>query len=132
MFKKKRFLIGGLVIVLALSYLGYTGFKSSATYYYTVSEFAALGDSVNGENVRVNGQVADGSIEQDIIERTLKFIVVDLEEGDDSLSIVYQGIPPDSFQDGREVVIEGHLNSSGVFKADSILTKCPSKYEPAA
>ncbi len=65
-------------------------------------------------------------------ERTLKFIVVDLEEGDESLSIVYQGIPPDSFQDGREVVIEGHLNSAGVFKADSILTKCPSKYEPAA
>ncbi len=129
MLKKKRFLVGGLIIVLALSYLGYTGFQSSATYYYTVSEFTALGDSVSGENVRVNGQVVDGSIEQDITERTLRFIIVDLEE-EDSLPIVFQGIAPDTFQAGREVVIEGYLISSGVFKADSILTKCPSKYEP--
>ena len=129
MFKKKGFIIGGLIIVLALSYLGYTGFKSSATYYYTVTEVTALGDSVSGENVRVNGQVADGSIEQDITERTLRFIIVDLEE-EGSLPIVYQGIPPDTLQVGSEVVIEGHLNSSGVFKADNILTKCPSKYEP--
>ncbi len=130
MLKKKRFILGGLIIVLALSYLGYTGFKSSATYYYTVSEFTALGDSIYGENVRVNGQVVDGSVEQDITERTLRFIIVDLEEDEDSLPIVYQGIPPDTFQAGREVVIEGYLNSSGVFNADNILAKCPSKYEP--
>ncbi len=129
MLKKKRFILGGLIIVLALSYLGYTGFQSSATYYYTVTEFNALGDTVSGENVRVNGQVVDGSIEQDITERTLRFIIVDLEEEEDSLPIVYQGIPPDSFQAGREVVIEGYLMPSGVFKASNVLTKCPSKYE---
>ena len=127
--KKKRFLIGGLIIVLALSYLGYTGFKSSATYYYTVNELTALGNSVSGDIVRVNGQVVDGSVEQDITERTLRFNMIDPEE-EDSLPVVYQGIVPDSFKAGREVVVEGYLIPSGIFKADNILTKCPSKYEP--
>jgi len=128
-FKKKRFILGGLIIVLAISYLGYTGFKSSATYYYTVSEFTEQRGAVNGENVRVNGQVVDGSIEKNITERTLRFNIIDLE-GKDSLSVVYQGIVPDAFKAGREVVVEGNLISSGVFEANNILTKCPSKYEP--
>ena len=68
-FKKKKFLIGGLIVVLAIAYLGYTGFEGSATYYFTVSELAAQEGSVNGENVRVNGQVAAGSVEQDTKEQ---------------------------------------------------------------
>ena len=127
--KKKRFLIGGLIIVLAIGYLAYTGFESSATYYYTVTELTVQKSSVNGMNVRVNGQVVDGSVEQDIKERILRFIIVDVE-GAVSLPVVYQGIVPDTFRVESDVVIEGCLNSAGVFQASSILTKCPSKYEP--
>ena len=129
MLKKKKFLIGGIIIILAISYLAYTGFESSATYYYTVSELAARSSSINSDTIRVNGHVVDDSVEQDIKERTLRFTITDVE-GDDSLSVVYRGIVPDTFQAGSDVVVEGYLNTEGVLQANSILTKCPSKYEP--
>jgi len=128
-FKKKKFLIGGLIVVLAIVYLGYTGFEGSATYYFTVSELAAQKGSVNDENVRVNGQVAAGSVEQDTKEQILRFTIVDVE-GENSLPVVYQGVVPDTFRTGNDVVVEGYLNSAGVFHANNILAKCPSRYVP--
>jgi cytochrome c-type biogenesis protein CcmE len=124
--KKKRFLIGGLIIVLAIVYLGYMGFMGSASYYYTVSEFVGMGDSVKGETVRINGQVASGSVEQEPGGQTLKFALID---GAESLSVVYHGIVPDTFQPGSEAVVEGHLNSDGTFEANTLMPKCASKYE---
>ena len=123
--RKKKFLVGGLVVVLALSYLAYTGFQSSATYYYTVSEISAEPSDVTGQTLRVNGQVAGTSVEEDAATRTLKFTIV---EGDDSLPVVYQGIVPDTFQAGSDVVVEGFLDSSGVFEAQTLMPKCASRY----
>ncbi len=127
MIKKKRFLIGGIIIFLAIGYLGYMGFQSSATYYYTVSELMEQGNSIHGENVRVNGQIVPGSVEQETVGRTLKFTIIDSQE---SLPVVYQGVVPDAFKVGNDVVVEGHLNSDGIFQANTILVKCPSKYVP--
>jgi cytochrome c-type biogenesis protein CcmE len=45
------------------------------------------------------------------------------------LNVVYQGVTPDMFQDGGEVVVEGALDEQGVFHANTLLTSCPSKYE---
>ncbi len=127
MLKKRRFLIGGLIIFVAIGYLGYTGFQASATYYYTVTEIMDQGSSVYGENVRVNGLVAPGSVEQEQGGLILRFTV---SEGNESLPVVYQGVVPDTFKVGNEVAVEGYLNSDGVFQANTILTKCPSKYVP--
>ncbi len=125
--RKKRFLIGGIVVFLAIGYLGYTGFQSSATYYYTVGELIDQGSSIYGENVRVNGQVAPGSLKQESAGGILRFTIVD--EGE-SLLVAYQGVVPDTFKVGNEVVVEGYLNSNGVFEVNTILTKCPSRYVP--
>ena len=127
MLGKKKFIIGGIIIFLAISYLAYVGFASSAIYYYTVSELVELESTVNDNTVRVNGQVATDSIEKETGGLTLRFIVT---EGGVSLPVLYQGIVPDAFTDGVDIVIEGHLDSAGVFQADNILTKCPSKYVP--
>ncbi|MFC1942287.1 cytochrome c maturation protein CcmE [Chloroflexota bacterium] len=129
MLKKKRFLIGGIIVVLAIAFLGYTGFENSATYYYTVSELYTQEVPNSDQIIRVNGQVAANSIEKDIRERTLRFTIVDVE-ADKSLPIYYQGITPDNFGVGSDVVVEGHLDSAGILHASNILTKCPSKYEP--
>ena len=126
MLKKKKFLISGLIVVLAIVYLGYMGFMGSASYYYTVSEFMGLGDSVKSETVRVNGQVASGSVEQEPGGQTLKFALVD---GTETLSVIYHGIVPDTFQPGSETVVEGHLNPDGTFEASTLMPKCASKYE---
>ncbi len=129
MLKKKKFLIGGIIILLAIGYLGFMGFRGSATYYYTVSELLEQGGSTYGENVRVTGQVAPGSVEQESGSLVTRFTIVDVE-GEESLPVVYQGVVPDAFRVGNDVVVDGHLNSAGIFQANNILVKCPSKYLP--
>ncbi|MFC1976978.1 cytochrome c maturation protein CcmE [Chloroflexota bacterium] len=127
MLKKKRFLIGGAIVFLAIGYLGFMGFQSSATYYYTVSELMEQESSVYDENVRVNGEVAPGSIEQELGSFTLRFTISDDTV---SLPVVYQGVVPDTFKVGNEVVAEGYLDLDGIFQAHTLITKCPSRYVP--
>ena len=127
MLKGRKFLISGVILFLAIGYLGYTGFQSSATYYYTVSELLHQVNPAYGENVRVNGQVSPDSMEQEAGSLNVRFIIID---GEEILPVVYQGIVPDAFKAGSDIVVEGYLNSAGIFQANSILTKCPSKYVP--
>ncbi len=129
MLGKKKFLIGGGIIFLAIGYLAFVGFQSSATYYYEVSELLAQGTLVYDENVRVNGQVAPGSVEQEAQGRIIKFTITDIEGGE-SLPVVYQGVVPDTFKVGNDVVVEGQYNSSGTFQAHTLMPKCPSRYVP--
>ena len=130
MFKKKKFLIGGIIILLALGYLGYTSFAGAATYYYKVSEVLGKGSSVIGVNLRVEGNVPVGSVQQSSAGRTINFAVADNVTGQ-SIPVVYSGVVPDTFKAGTDVVVEGNLGSNGVFQATTIMTKCPSKYVPA-
>lgn len=127
MLKKKKFLVGGIIISLAIGYLAYVGFESSATYYYTVSELTGQENSIYGENIRVKGQVVPGSVEQETAGRELRFTIID---GEESLPVVYQGVVPDTFRVGTEVVVEGQLNPVGIFQAHTLMPKCPSKYVP--
>ena len=129
MLKKKKFIIGGIIVFLAIGYLGYTGFVSSATYYYTVGELLEKGSSIYGENVQVNGQVVPGSVEQEAQGAVLRFTIIDVE-GKESLPVIYRGVVPDSFKVGNDVVIEGRLNSDGVLQTNTLIAKCPSKYVP--
>jgi len=117
----------GIIVLAAVGYLGYKAFSASATYYYTVSEFSAQQSSFPDKSVRVSGNVSDGSIERQ--GTTLKFTLTD---GQNSLPVVFTGVIPDSFKEGGEAVVQGKLNSEGVFEARTLLAKCPSKYEPAS
>lgn len=127
MLKKKKFLIGGLVILVAIGYLGFMGFKASATYYYTVSQFLNLNNDTSFNNIRINGDVVTGSVAKpDTL--TTNF---DITEGGKTMPVSYQGVVPDAFKEGYEVVVEGHLDANGVFLAHTILVKCPSKYVAA-
>jgi cytochrome c-type biogenesis protein CcmE len=125
--RKKRFLIGGITVFLAIGYLVFMGFQDSVTYYYTVSELMEQGSSIYDENVRVKGQVAPGSVEQEATGRILRFTIID---GEESLSITYQGAVPDTFKVGAEVIVEGQFNSNGIFQAHTLMPKCPSRYVP--
>ena len=127
MLRKKKFFIGGIIVFLAVGYLGYTGFMGAATYYYGVSQLIEEGNSIYGDMVRVNGRVVPGSIEQEPAEDILKFTLIDLN-GKKSLPVIYQGAVPDTFTAGNEVVIEGILDSSRIFQAYTLMPKCPSRY----
>ena len=123
--KRLKFIIGAIIVLIAIGFLGYQGFVASATYYYEVSEFIGQQGSFIDKNVRVAGTVADGTIEKQ--GSILKFTITD---GKEDLPVVYKGVVPDSFKAGREAVVEGKLNSAGTFEAKILMPKCPSKYEP--
>ena len=127
---KKKFLIGGIILFLAIGYLGYTGFVSSATYYYEVNEFLGQSDMLVGQSIRVNGTVVPGTIEQDAGGLGIKFVIKDVELSA-TMPVVYRGAVPDTFKADNDVVVEGKYTAEGTFEASNILTKCASKYAPA-
>ncbi|MFC1872359.1 cytochrome c maturation protein CcmE [Chloroflexota bacterium] len=127
MFKRKKFIIGGFIIFLAIAALAYTGYNDSATYYYTVSEVFEKAPISPGQGIRVNGNVENSVLDKSGGDRVLTF---DITEGGKSLEVEYRGVVPDAFQDDIDAVVEGKLTERGVFEADSIMVKCPSKYVP--
>jgi cytochrome c-type biogenesis protein CcmE len=124
--KGKRKLI--LITVLAVSligYLVYAGIRDTMLYYLTVSELVQQGAQSANQGVRVGGKVIEGSVIWDPKDLRLSFII-----GDDraTLPVVYQGVVPDSFKQGRKVIVEG-IYADGVFTASQIMPTCASKYE---
>lgn len=125
--KKVRFLVGSLLIVGAIGYLITMGISNTSQYFFTVDELLSQNVSYAGSGLKVKGNVVNGSIQRDPNDYlNVKFFI---EEKDSSLKVTYQGVTPDMFADGREVVVEGTMGKDGVFHANTLLTSCPSKYE---
>ena len=125
--KKIKFALGSSLIVGAIGYLITTGINSTSTYFFTVSELMNQKVSFHRTGLKVKGNVVAGSIERDPNDYlNVQFAI---EENNSNLNVVFQGVTPDMFQDGGEVVVEGALDKQGVFHANTLLTSCPSKYE---
>ena len=117
-----------LITVLAMSvigYLVYAGVRDTMVYYLTVSELVQQGLQSSNGGVRVGGKVVEGSIIWDPKGLRLRFIMRDDRA---TLPVVYQGVVPDSFKQGRKVIIEG-IYADGLFTASQIMPTCPSRYE---
>jgi cytochrome c-type biogenesis protein CcmE len=126
--KYKKFIIGGVVLVLALAVLGYAAFMGGNTYYYDVGQFLDEGAAVLGKNVRVSGLVAEGSYKQGF---DLYFTLEDMTGRNDTLRVMYNGSVPDTFKEGQQIVAEGKLIAGeDTFVASQLVIKCSSKYEP--
>ena len=126
MIMKKRYLIGGLILVMVLGYLLYLSFGSSVSYYVTVSEFFAKGTELYDINLRVAGKIVDRSVEWNPEELELKFTVT---EGGCTIPVIYNGAKPSGFVAGSDILVEGKYHPDGIFHAGQLIMKCPSKYE---
>ncbi len=125
--KKIRFLVGSLLIVGAIGYLITMGISNTSQYFFTVDELMSQKVSFTGAGLKVKGNVVNGSIKRDPDDYLN--VNFSIEENNSSLKVAYQGVTPDMFVDGGEVVVEGTLGQDGVFHANTLLTSCPSKYE---
>ena len=123
---KPKIIVGVVIIIIALVFLIFSGMKDTSLYYLTVPELYAHGDEIVKQGVRVSGDVVSGSIDWNPDAVELRF---SMHEAGDTLQVFHQGLMPDQLAEAQEVVVEGHLESSGVFHATTLLTKCPSKYE---
>jgi cytochrome c-type biogenesis protein CcmE len=123
--RKRRIRLVALLgtAVLLASGLVYTSFSAS-TEAKTPSELVGSKDS--GRSYELTGKVVDGSIDPG--DDKLRFAIRD-RDGNASVPVVYSGVVPDPFRDGREVIVSGQMKE-GTFVAerDSLVTKCPSKF----
>ena len=121
-----KFVLGGLVIVAALVWLGFVGYQESKAYYITVEEFSAMQGQLSGKTVKVAGDIVEGSIDRG--KTPMEFVISSQGK---SLRVCYVGkdVIPDTFRDGSKAVVEGNIAQSGVFQARHIEAKCASKYE---
>jgi cytochrome c-type biogenesis protein CcmE len=116
-----------LLVVAAVGYLVLTGVKQTGMQYMTVTELARLDRAPKSEGFRLDGTVAPGTIVYDQKVPKLEFKMTD---GKEKIAVVYDGLKPDAFADGREVVVEGaYHHEDRALHASKLVTKCPSKYE---
>lgn len=121
---KPKFVVGGLVIALALAYMIYAGVTQSAVYFVTPSELRT--GPVVGKTYRLGGLVAPGSLSWEPRTLALAFTLTD---GKSTVPIRHRGTAPDLFGEGRGAVVEGTWTADGYFKASQILAKHSEEYQ---
>lgn len=121
-----KVLLGGVVVVAALLWLGFVGFQESKAYYITVDEYASMKDKLDGKTLKLAGEVVTGSI-----DRTKPQMEFEIKNQDKAIKVQYVGkdIIPDTFKDGTRALVEGKVTPAGIFQASHIEAKCASKYE---
>ncbi len=112
-----------------MGYFGYEAMQSSWSYYYSVDDFAAVDQAMQEHSFRLAGRVLPGSVAHDLEQASLRFTLAGAQA---QLPVRYAGVVPDNFVEDREVVVEGRLEPTGVFQADTLMTRCESKYQAKA
>jgi cytochrome c-type biogenesis protein CcmE len=128
---RTKYLMGGGLLLLFVGFLAFQMIQATITtgaYYMTVAEVQGKTADLLGQRIRVSGNVVAGSEDWNAQEITLKFSIVD-ESGDGQLPIVFYGPRPDNFARAASAIIEGELQPDGTFLAETLLLKCPSRYE---
>jgi cytochrome c-type biogenesis protein CcmE len=150
---RTKFIIGGLIILAAVIYLIVSATQANAEYFMTVNELKSKGNSLVGQSLRISGAVVGNTIQFDPQTMNLTFDIANVP-GDNAsiemggglaavlhsavtdptrarLTIVYNGPKPDLLRDEAQAIITGHLGEDGIFHADELLLKCPTKYQEA-
>lgn len=118
-------LFGVAVLLLGFGYLLYGGIGDNLVYYLTPSELEARGSEAYDSAVRLGGVVVPGSVHWDADALDLRFTVGD---GSAEVDVHSRGAPPQMFRDGIEVLVEGRMTSSGVFRSTNVMVKHSNEY----
>jgi cytochrome c-type biogenesis protein CcmE len=140
-----KFLIGGLLILVAVGYLIISGTVMGARFFITVDEL--LDDSSYiGQTVRISGAVLGDSIQYDSEKLLIEFTIANIPQHFDNLAValheavnnpnvtqlqvrVENQVKPDLLQHEAQAILTGKLDENGVFQATELLLKCPSRFE---
>lgn len=149
-----KFIIGGMLILAAVVYLIFSSTIVGAQYFYTVEELQAKVEPGDGKQLRVTGAVIGDTIHYNPETLELSFTIAHMPADNELLDqegglaqalheavidptrqrmeVVYVGVKPDLLRDEAQAIMTGTLDENGVFRADELLLKCPTKYEDAA
>lgn len=150
---RAKFFVGGLLIIAAIIYLIVSSTMASAQFFLTVDEVKSKGPEIVGRDVRISGAVLGDTIHFDRETGLLSFTIVHMP-GDNKeinaqgglaavlhaavndptrqqLTVVSKDPPPDLLSHETQAILTGQLGEDGVFYANELLLRCPTKYEEA-
>ena len=124
--KRLALIAGGMASIALAAVLVLNAFRSNLVFFFTPSQIAA-GEAPRDRAFRIGGMVVAGSLKRQPDGLTVHFTVTDTAK---SVPVVYKGILPDLFREGKGVVAQGRLSAEGVFRADEVLAKHDENYMP--
>ena len=124
--KRIGIIIVGLVGLGVAAYLVASAFRNNLVFFFSPTQVVAKEAPVN-RTFRIGGLVENGTVKRDGDGLTVRFTVTDTAA---SVPVVYKGILPDLFKEGRGCVAQGRIGSDGVFQADEVLAKHDENYMP--
>ncbi|MDD5180546.1 MAG: cytochrome c maturation protein CcmE [Gallionellaceae bacterium] len=124
--KKLMFIIIGVALVAAAVGLVLFALKNNVSLYFTPTQVYNK-EAPQGRNFRIGGLVEAGSVKRENDGLTVHFTITDTAR---SMPVVYKGILPDLFKEGKGVVAQGKLEADNVFHAEEVLAKHDENYMP--
>jgi cytochrome c-type biogenesis protein CcmE len=116
----------GLLALGVAAALVLNAFQSNLVFFFTPSQVAAK-EAPQARAFRVGGLVEPGSLKRDPNSLTVRFNVTDTAQ---TIPVVYTGLLPDLFKEGKGVVAQGKLGPDGSFHATEVLAKHDENYMP--
>jgi len=123
--KKLVMIAAGVTALGVASVLVLNAFQSNLVFFFSPTQVMAKEAPV-GKSFRIGGLVTEGSVRRDNSTQVY-FSVTDTSH---TIPVVYTGILPDLFKEGKGVVAQGKMSDSGVFQADEVLAKHDENYMP--
>lgn len=124
--KKITITLSFAIVTGILIWLLFSGFNENMQYYRTIKEVKSMSAQTYSQGLRVKGNLVAGSLVTNPNNLEVSFKIV---ENGHELDVRYDGILPDTFKEGAEVLVEGKYKPAGYFEAQTVMAKCPSKYE---
>ena len=124
---KRMIFIGACLAALGLAtWLVLGAFRNNLVFFFSPTQVTAK-EAPLGRTFRIGGLVQQGSLKRDSDGLTIRFVVTDTAN---NLPVVYKGILPDLFKEGRGCVAQGKVGPDGTFYADQIMAKHDENYMP--
>ena len=124
--KRIGIILVGLAGLSLAAFLVASAFRENLVFFFSPTQVAAKEAPVD-RTFRIGGLVEDGTLKRDADGLTVRFTVTDTAA---SIPVVYKGILPDLFKEGRGCVAQGKIGPDGVFHAEQVLAKHDENYMP--
>ena len=146
-----KLLFGGALIIAAVIFLIISSTNAAAQYYLTIDEVFRKGAEASDRNLKISGAVDGETITYDPESLTLQFTMVNIPADADEIDqagglakvlnqavndpnaarllVEYIGPKPDLLRHEAQAIVTGRIGEDGVFYADELLLKCPTRYE---
>ena len=124
--KRVAIITAGLAALGIAAALVLNAFQSNLVFFFSPSQVMA-NEAPTGKTFRIGGMVEAGSLKRQDDGLTVRFRVTDTAH---TVPVVYTGILPDLFKEGKGVVAQGRLGRDGVFEASEVLAKHDENYMP--